>query len=89
MTNTAPIYYAPRPEGSDSASPIIKIMHGVQGYWNAAVSPENAAELNRRAGHSAGNIEAAIACSMFDCWHNFDKISADFDKRQAEQEAGQ
>ena len=84
---TAPVFFATaeqaHSEHRPDTAPIIKIIFGQTGYENTVLTAEEAAQMNENAGHSAGNVEAAVICSMFDCWQNFDKISADHDKRSA------
>lgn len=73
-------YYAPAPEGSTSPTDCIVIKHGEQGYYPTAqvFTAEHCAKINELNGISPAEVEAAIICSMFDCWQNFERIAADY-----------
>ena len=72
-------YYAPKPEGSDSPTPYIVIKHCEEGYYPTAhvFTQEVADKINELNGTTPAQVEAAIICSMFGCWQNFDKIAAE------------
>ena len=72
-------YYTKSPEPSAMAPfNYIVIRHGETGYYPMPylADDEIIADMNDHAGNSPAQIEAAILCSMFDCWQNFDKITA-------------
>ena len=79
------LFYAPHPEGPNKPYPFIIITEGVQGYRYTAMTrdQETADNLNRRQGITPAQVQAAIACSMFDCWKNFDKITASHEEHTA------
>ena len=67
------IYYA----CSEVAGSFIAIKHGDTGYYETTVyTQEHADELNKRQGITDNEVKAAKACSMFDCWRNFDKLAS-------------
>jgi hypothetical protein len=72
MANT--IYFTQRPTmvGTDE---FIAIEHGTQGYSVTTVYDQDHADvLNGRQELHAAEIEAAMMCSMFGNWDNFDSM---------------
>ena len=66
------IYYAKHPvDGS-----VIAIRHGVDGYYPGIdnLDPNEVDSWNIYAGNSDAEVKAAVACSMFGCWDNFDAL---------------
>ena len=59
----------------ETDAPVIEIVHGWEGYTpRHDITREQAEQLQDAAGHDAATIQAAIMCSMFGCWHNFERI---------------
>ena len=42
---------------------------------------DHADTLNERQGVTPAQVQAAVICSMFNCWQNFDKITKDHQDR--------
>lgn len=72
---TMRIYYAKHPSGTGD---FIAVKHGATGYYKTTVyTQEHAETLNERQGIKPAEVKAAVTCSMFDCWQNFDKLTAE------------
>lgn len=57
-------------------APVIEIRRNETGYTpRHDITREQAKQLQDVAGHSDAEIQAAVICSMFGCWQNFDKIA--------------
>ena len=78
------VYIAPKPEGSSAAHDFIIITQGETGYRNASpfMTREQADKHHKHHNITPAQVQAAIACSMFDCWQNFDKIAAEHEAHQ-------
>ena len=74
------VYYAPH---TTEPGEFIAIQHGMTGYYPSTVyTQEHADTLNERQGITRAEVAAAVTCSMFDCWHNFDKIATNLEGKQ-------
>lgn len=72
LTEINRIYYAKHID----TGRIILITHGQNGYCETkVVSEQHARILNRGLGNTEGDVEAAVMCSMFDCWQDFDHLA--------------
>ena len=66
------VYYAPHPSKDGE---FIAIKEGESGYYASTVYTQDHADiLNQRQGITESELEAAIMCSMFDCWRRFYQI---------------
>lgn len=57
---------------------LIKVIEGETGYYplSTYADPSEAVEtLNRFEGVSEAEAQAAVVCSMFGCWQNFERIA--------------
>ncbi len=70
------IYIAPHPDPRTDGK-FIAIEHGDTDYHITDVdTQEHADTLNKLHSISRAQAKAAVMCSMFDCWQNFDKLTA-------------
>jgi hypothetical protein len=67
------IYFATLPSDPNT---FIGITHGEQGYNTTTVYDQSHADtLNERQGITPAMVDAAVSCSMFNCWANFEKLT--------------
>ncbi len=67
------IYFAEHPTDKGT---FVAIKHREQGYNTTDVTDQSKADaLNQRQGITSGEAQAAIACSMNNCWENFADIA--------------
>ncbi len=53
---------------------VVKIIEGTMGYSPTDLDLEQMEQQNALNGVTVAESLAAVSCSMFDCWANFDKL---------------